>query len=86
MARIKSQLTERRRIAFRDLFQTGMHKSALIGMFLAVLELVRHHQVQAEQGVLFGELWLLPGQQVDAPLDLADVDEYEHGGGSGRDD
>jgi segregation and condensation protein A len=86
MARIKSQLTERGRIAFRDLFQTGMHKSALIGMFLAVLELVRHHQVQAEQGVLFGELWLLPGQQVDAPLDLADVDEYEHGGGSGRDD
>jgi segregation and condensation protein A len=79
MARIKSQLTERRRVAFRELFQAGMHKSALIGMFLAVLELVRHHQVRAEQNLLFGELWIMPGQQVDAPLDLTKVDEYEHG-------
>jgi segregation and condensation protein A len=49
-------------------------------MFLAVLELVRHHQVRAEQNLLFGELWIMPGHQADAPLDLSRVDEYEHGG------
>ncbi len=80
MARIKSQLSERRRMSFRELFQEGMHKSALIGMFLAVLELVRHHQVRAEQGLLFGELWIMPGSAADAPIDVTNVDEYEHGG------
>jgi chromatin segregation and condensation protein Rec8/ScpA/Scc1 (kleisin family) len=34
-----------------------MHKSALISIFLAVLELVRHHSVQAEQEDGNGEIW-----------------------------
>jgi segregation and condensation protein A len=58
-----------------------MHKSALIGIFLAVLELVRHHRVQAQQKSLFGQLWILPGEAAGAPVDQAAVDEYEHGGG-----
>jgi segregation and condensation protein A len=81
MTQIKTRLTAQGRIAFRELFQSGMHKSALIGIFLAVLELVRHHQARAEQNVLFGELWILPGQEADAPLDLSEVEGYEHGGG-----
>ncbi len=35
-----------------------MHRSTLVGMFLAVLELVRHHSVNAEQLTLFGEIYL----------------------------
>jgi segregation and condensation protein A len=37
-----------------------MHKSSLVGMFLAILELVRHHGARAEQSDLFGEIWILP--------------------------
>ena len=54
MTRIRERLATGG-VAFSDLFEPGMHKSALIGMFLAVLELVRHHGVRAEQASLHGE-------------------------------
>ena len=38
-----------KRCGFSELFEPGMHKSAMIGVFLAVLELVRHHCVRTEQ-------------------------------------
>ncbi len=78
MERIHSRLVERGQVAFRDLFDAGMHKSALIGIFLAVLELVRHHRVRVEQNELFGEIWVLPEANCGQPLDLSDVDNYEH--------
>jgi segregation and condensation protein A len=58
MQRIVRVLVERHRVAFSDLFTPGMHKSAMIGMFLAVLELVRYHGLQTEQEELHGEIWL----------------------------
>jgi len=79
MQRIHNQLRAQGRLTFAELFQPGMHKSSLIGIFLAVLELVRHHQVHAEQGELFGEIWILPGQAADTTVDIAAVDNYEHG-------
>ena len=57
-----------------------MHKSKLVGIFLAVLELVRHHHIRVEQNTLFGEIWILPNRPAPAPLDLSNVDEYEHAG------
>jgi segregation and condensation protein A len=57
-----------------------MHKSALIGVFLAILELVRHKQVQTEQNQLFGEIWVVPGPEPTAELDPSAIDTYEHGG------
>jgi segregation and condensation protein A len=81
MARIKGQLAERERLAFRELFQPGASKSALVGIFLAVLELVRHRHARTEQSNLFGEIWLLRGLAPDAELDAADIDSYEHGSG-----
>jgi segregation and condensation protein A len=79
MARIKSHLSERGRVSFRELFEPGAHKSALVGIFLAVLELVRHRFARAEQNNLFSEIWILPGVDPDAPLDASHVDNYEHG-------
>ena len=61
MSRILARLNERGRLALSELFDVRLHKSVLIGMFLAVLELVRHHRVRAEQNDLFGEIWILPG-------------------------
>jgi len=79
MARIQSLLTERGQVALRELFQPGMHKSSMVGIFLATLELVRHHGVHAEQNALFGEIWILPGSGGTAPVDVSAVDNYEHG-------
>ncbi|REK12223.1 MAG: chromosome segregation protein ScpA [Planctomycetota bacterium] len=79
MSQITTQLRERGRLAFGSLFRPGMHKSALIGMFLAVLELVRHDQVHAEQNDLFGEIWILPGASLGGELDTSAIDTYDHG-------
>jgi segregation and condensation protein A len=70
MERIAHLLDDHARVAFTELFQPGMHKSTLIGMFLAILELVRHHGMHAEQSDAFGEIWLareLPNQATEKP-------------------
>ncbi len=84
MARIRERLLERGRLIFRDLFQPGMHKSQLVGIFLAVLELVRHHHVRVDQNELFGEVWITPDRNCMQPLDVSDVDNYEHQGERGE--
>ena len=78
MGRIHARLLEKGRLSFRELFDPSMHKSKLVGIFLAILELVRHHHIRVEQNTLFGEIWILPNLECTAPLDLSDVDEYEH--------
>jgi segregation and condensation protein A len=67
IARIHEQLVAQGRLAFTELFRPGMHKSTLVGMFLAVLELVRHFNIRAEQNDQFGEIWLLPGPDSVGP-------------------
>ena len=79
MSQIHALLAQRGRLAFSELFQPGMHKSTLVGIFLARLELVRHYRVRAEQNDLFGEIWVLPGPAEAGPLDLSNVDDYQHG-------
>ena len=78
MARTYAKLREKGRLAFYDLFQTGMHKSTLIGIFLAVLELVRHNHALVEQNQPFGEIWLLVRPGSPEPPNLAEVDNYDH--------
>jgi segregation and condensation protein A len=78
MAQIYEQVRARGQLPFTELFRAGMHKSALIGIFLAVLELVRHARVRLEQNELFGEIWLLPRHETVEPLDLSNVDNYDH--------
>jgi segregation and condensation protein A len=36
----------------------------MVGLFLALLELIRHHRARAEQAELFGEIWVLPPEGV----------------------
>ncbi len=76
MQRIHQRLVERGRVSFSEMFAAGAHKSALIGVFLAILELVRHHSVRTEQESSQGEIWILPGSSFDPNLELSDVDEY----------
>lgn len=68
---IRQKLEEQGRIAFSELFRPGMHKSTLVGLFLAVLELVRHHGLRTDQIDLFDEIWLLPGPPLDRDAEAA---------------
>lgn len=50
------------RVAFRDLFTPPHQKARLIGLFLAVLELIKGREVWLDQPEPFGEIWLaVPG-------------------------
>jgi segregation and condensation protein A len=77
MQRIDERLRRDRRVAFTAFFEAEVHKSTLVGMFLAVLELVRHQHACAAQQALFGEIWLEPGEK-PLPTELAAVSDYEH--------
>jgi segregation and condensation protein A len=78
MQRIDGRLRREGRTAFTTLFDDAVHKSTLVGMFLAVLELVRHRHAQAAQADLFKEIWLEAGE-VPLPEELGAFDAYEHG-------
>lgn len=79
MQRIHERLIDHGRVAFSEMFAARMHKSALVGVFLAILELVRHHSVRTEQDGMHGEIWILPGERFDDQLDLSNVDNYDGG-------
>jgi segregation and condensation protein A len=78
MARIYQRLMASGRLTLGELLDARLHKSALVGIVLAVLELVRHQRILAEQNKLFGEVWLLANPAHTGPLDLSGVDTYEH--------
>jgi segregation and condensation protein A len=82
MTRIVERLRREGPVALSQLFPTDAIKSAQIGMFLAVLELVRHHHVRTDQNDLFGEIWILPSLEdaaAQSPIDFSQVDNYDHG-------
>ena len=77
MQRIHRRLVDERRAAFSEMFEPGMHKSAIVGVFLAILELVRHHSVRTEQNELHGEIWIVPGADFDPTKEITAADDYE---------
>jgi segregation and condensation protein A len=56
---IKDRVRAEDRVSFRSVFTPPYHKARLIGIFLAILELVRHHGVGLEQPEPDGEIWLV---------------------------
>ena len=72
MNRIHHRLKIERRIAFRQLFLPGQHKSTLVGIFLASLELVRHEFAHVYQEINFGEIELAY-RQSSKPLDFSSL-------------
>ncbi len=73
MARIQDRLAENGITSFSELFKPGMHKTTLVGIFLASLELVRNYRVEVEQYQLFGEIWLHPGEGWTREINSAGV-------------
>lgn len=76
MRRIHDEIVRHRQVTFASLFLPGMHKSAMVGVFLALLELTRHHNVRAEQSELYADILIVPGEGFANELRLADVDNY----------
>lgn len=80
MQRIDERLRSEGRVAFAAFFDLAVHKSTLIGMFLAVLQLMRYQHARAVQPNPFDEIWLEAGAE-PLPDEIAVVAEYEHGVG-----
>ena len=76
MQRIHATLARRQRAAFSEMFEPGMHKSAIVGVFLAVLELCRHHNVRAEQNDFHGEIYIVPTEGFDPAKEITTADDY----------
>ncbi len=76
MNKIHDQLGTRGQVRFSEMFEPGMHKSAMVGIFLAILELVRHHCVQTEQIGEHGDIQLLPGDNFERRVTIDESIEY----------
>lgn len=61
--RIGELVRLQREVPFHSLFADEPSRSRIIGMFLAVLELIRHHQFRAIQSSEFGEIIILPPEE-----------------------
>ena len=55
---VRAKLEDGRRLPFRSLFEPPYFKARLIGLFLAVLELMKTGELTLEQAEPFGEIWV----------------------------
>ncbi len=74
MQRIHAQVCERGRVELTGLFEFGMHKSALVAMFLATLELTRHYGLATEQQDSGHPLYLVAGKHFKRQLNVHEID------------
>jgi segregation and condensation protein A len=58
--RIRRRLTGQDRAAFSSFFEGERNQSRIVGIFQAILELIRHEQYRAVQETGGGEIWVLP--------------------------
>ena len=54
-------------VRFTSLFEAEALRSRIVGMFLAVLELLRHHGFRATQIELYGEITIYPPESAPQP-------------------
>ena len=61
-----------RQLTLRDLVGTNPAKARLIGIFLAILELLKSGEILAGQEALYGDIWLLPSITEQPPASDGD--------------
>ncbi|MCA9127207.1 MAG: segregation/condensation protein A [Planctomycetales bacterium] len=74
MERIHHLVCEHQKVELTSLFEAGMHKSALVAMFLATLELTRHHGLSTQQRSACEPLYLVAGKDFVRELDVHKID------------
>lgn len=57
-AQIRRRLEEEGRLSFIELFTPPFYRARLIGLFLAILELIKGRELLLDQPEPFGEIWL----------------------------
>jgi segregation and condensation protein A len=60
MDQIQEQVQRQQQVTFSDVFAPPRHRARLLGLFLAILELIKARRIMVEQPEPFGELWLRP--------------------------
>ncbi len=76
--RISARVLAEQRCAFSSFFEGENLRSRIVGIFLAILELVRHHQFRVEQPLEYGEIWIMPPlTPLDGPVTLSGDDVLE---------
>jgi segregation and condensation protein A len=63
---VRQSLSVQPRIRFQELFCRPFYRARLVGLFLAILELIRNGEATLEQDDLFGDIWV---RRKDAPTD-----------------
>jgi segregation and condensation protein A len=58
MEMIQQRLTEAPRVAFSTLFSPPYQRGRIVGIFLAILELIKDQQIAAEQDGVYQEIWI----------------------------
>lgn len=71
MEDILHRLARQGQLAFSELFAGSPDRSRIVGIFLAVLELIRSKQIRGEQNEPFGEIWILPPGPAELPPEPA---------------
>lgn len=62
---LREQVLLKGSVPFSDFFKGTNSRSKIVGIFLAVLELLRHYGFRAEQQAAYGEIWVLPPRRPD---------------------
>lgn len=60
MERILERLSLEPRLRFGDVFDPPHERGRLIGLFMALLELIKARRISVEQETPFAEIWLMP--------------------------
>ena len=76
MQRIYARLKLENEVDFASFFEPGQHKTTMIGIFLAVLELVRHEYATVKQDRLFGKIMILH-RESSKSLEFAELASWE---------
>jgi segregation and condensation protein A len=78
MQRIHKLVCESERVELTSLFTTDMHKSSLVALFLATLELTRHYGLSTEQTEPCRPLYLVAGPNFERVLQVHEIDNLSN--------
>ena len=77
--RVETLVAEKGRVSFSELFDADMPRTRIVGIFLAVLELVRRGRLRTRQDRIFDEIWLEPAPSASASTTAAPaVGPFQH--------
>ena len=63
---LRDRIAAEGRVAFSSFFAGEKNQFRVVGVFLAILELIRHEHYRSEQFIDFEEIWILPPHQASS--------------------